>query len=100
MDKIKFIEIEDDEWNSDVPDGMKRVDVSVFWRWEQGKSFDIPEDVELSELASQIREHGKPSFEFDQNDLSEFKVSMVADRDGDEWKQEISTLIDGRDVLL
>ena len=71
--EIEFVEI---FYNSVVPEGMKRVNVSVSWTLHSSKTFDIPEDVALSELETQIMYHDNPHFDR-HGDVHDFPVYAV-----------------------
>ena len=76
--EIEFVEIEDGEMDSVVPEGMKRVDVCVSWTSRASKFFDISEDVSLEELETQIRYHDNPHFDRgDVHDLPEYVVESI-----------------------
>ena len=88
--KIQYNEIDyDDVLDLPVPEGMKRVEVQVYWKWYDTKTFDIPKDVELGELASQIKYEDDPYFDFDMvrgfKGDAIYEVSVITDNHGNEW---------------
>tara|TARA_A100001037_G_C14723907_1_gene445778 strand:- start:86 stop:349 length:264 start_codon:yes stop_codon:yes gene_type:complete len=86
MTDIKLIEVED-EAVSDVPQGMKRVQVHVYWRWEDDNTYDIPKDMELSEVRDHIVYNVDDYFATYSSWLSEFEVWLVEDQEsGEEWE--------------
>ena len=81
---IKLIEV--DEEDKSIPQGMKRVEVEVFWRWEDSKTFDVPKDMELSDIRDHIVYEVDSYFDASNAWVSEFEVWRVEDQDtGEEW---------------
>jgi hypothetical protein len=80
---IKLLDVDDE--GKPIPQGMKRVEVEVFWRWEDSKTFDVPKNMELSD----IRDHIVYEVEyFDASNawVSEFECWRIEDQDsGEEW---------------
>ena len=81
---IKLIEV--DEQVKDVPQGMKRVDVEIYWRWEDNKTFDIPKAMELSDVRDHIVFNVDDYFDSTNSWITEFEVYRVEDQaTGKEW---------------
>jgi hypothetical protein len=81
---IKLLEV--DEEDKSIPQGMKRVEVEIFWRHEDSKTFDIPKDMELSDVREHIVFNVDDYFDFTNSWVTEFEVWKVEDQDtGEEW---------------
>ena len=48
----KLLDVDDE--GKPIPQGMKRVEVEVYWRLEDSKTFDIPKDMNLSDVRDHI----------------------------------------------
>jgi hypothetical protein len=85
---IKLIEVGccSEEEDKPVPQGMKRVDVEIFWRHEDNKTFDIPKAMELSDVREHICYNVDDYFDFTNSWVTEFEVWKIEDQDtGEEW---------------
>ena len=85
---IKLIEVDccSEEEDKPVPQGMKRVDVEVFWRWEDSKTFDVPKNMELSDVREHIVYEVDSYFDAGNAWISEFEVWRIDDQEtGEEW---------------
>ena len=81
---IKLIEV--DEEDKSIPQGMKRVEVEIFWRWEDSKTFDIPKAMELSDVRDHIVFNVDDYFDSTTSWITEFEVYRIEDQDtGKEW---------------
>ena len=69
---------------AEVPEGMKRIDVHVYWRWEDNKTFNIPEDMELADVQEHVIACQDEYFDFANAWLTEFEVWNIQTADGDE----------------
>ena len=79
---IKLLEADEDK---PIPQGMKRVDVHVFWRWEDNKTFDVPKDMDLSDVRDNIVFEQDEYFDFNYCAwLTEFEVWNIQTQEGDE----------------
>ena len=88
MEKIEtFIEIEDTNSHNEDPT-KRRVEVNVYWRWEDSKIFDVPADMSLSEVRENILGSYPNShdgnFDFANAELHEFECWSINDMDTDE----------------
>ena len=84
----KLIEVEDygRDYDKSIPQGMKRVEVEVFWRWEDCKTFDIPKDMNLSDVRDHICYNENDYFDAGNAWISEFECWRIEDQDsGEEW---------------
>ena len=63
---------------------MKRVEVQIYWRWEDTKTYDIPEDTELDDVREEIVFNVDDHFDFSNAWLTEFEVWNIQTEDGDE----------------
>ena len=78
--------IEVDEQDKPTPQGMKRVEVQVYWRHEDGKVFDVPKSMELSDVRDHIVSNVDGYFDFANSWMSEFDCWQIDDQDSrDEW---------------
>ena len=86
---IKLLEVDYDDSSKEykpVPQGMKRVDVEIFWRWEDSKPFDVPKNMELSDIRDHIVYEVDSYFDASNAWVTEFEVYRVEDHDtGEEW---------------
>ena len=81
---IKLLEV--DEEDKPIPQGMKRVDVEVYWRWEDSKTFDIPKDMKLSDVRDHICYNENDYFDAGNAWISEFECWRIDDQEtGEEW---------------
>ena len=81
---IKLLEV--DEEDKPVPLGMKRVEVEIFWRHEDSKTFDVPKNMELSDIRDHIVYEVDSYFDASNAWVSEFEVWRIEDQDsGEEW---------------
>ena len=84
MPEIKYTEITNENYK--IPEGKKRVEVQVYWRWEDCKTFDVPETTELADVRDQIVFKADDYFSSDFSWLTEFEVWNIRDEKGDdEW---------------
>ena len=82
--EIKLIEVEDVE--SELDPTMKRVEVEIYWRFEDAKTFDVPKEIELDDLQDYICYQQEDYFNFTNAWLSEFQVWSIRDeKNDDEW---------------
>lgn len=79
---IQLLEV--DEEDKPIPQGMKRVDVHVLWRWEDNKTFDVPKDMDLSDIRDKIVFEQDVYFNFAYAWLTEFEVWNIQTKEGDE----------------
>ncbi len=69
---------------AEVPDGMKRIYVNAYWRSEDNKIFDIPEDMELADVQDYVIAYQEDYFDFADAWLAGFEVWNIQTTDGDE----------------
>ena len=87
---LKLLDASSDwHYNSEdkpIPQGMKRVEVQVYWRWDDSKTFDVPKDMELSDIRDHIVFNVDEYFDSDSSWLTEFEVWRIEDEEsGEEW---------------
>jgi hypothetical protein len=63
----------------------KKVDVTVFWRIEDQAEMKVPADMELSEVRDMIV-WNDDKFDVVNGDMTEFDVSLVEDKEGNQWQ--------------
>lgn len=75
---IECFEVAYGDEDSQIPEGMKRVRVCVSWTHHGFEIYDIPEDVPLEELKTQIEYHDNPHLDRgDVHDLPEYAVESI-----------------------
>lgn len=86
MEHKDFIEVTFPNWPEapEIPEGMKRVEVKVYWRREDYNTYDVPEDTELSDIRDAIVYDPNSFFDSDNAWLTEFEVWTIRDDEGDE----------------
>ena len=86
MVEIKIKEVEFPDWPEapEIPEGMKRVEVKVYWRREDYNTYEVPEDTELSDIRDAIVYDPNSFFDSDNAWLTEFEVWSIQTEDGDE----------------
>lgn len=85
---IKLLEVTFPNWPEapEIPQGMKRVEVQIFWRHEDSKTFDIPKNMELDDVRDHIVYEVDSYFDSNKAWVSEFEVWKVEDQEtGEEW---------------
>ena len=81
---IKLLDVDDE--GKPIPQGMKRVEVEIFWRHEDSKTFDIPKNMELSDVRDHICYNVDDYFDFTNSWVTEFECWRIEDQDsGEEW---------------
>jgi hypothetical protein len=81
---IKLLDVDDE--GKPIPQGMKRVEVEIFWRHEDSKTFDVPKNMELSDIRDHIVYEVDSYFDASNAWVTEFEVWKVEDQDtGEEW---------------
>ena len=83
----EFVEVKDaDSYNEDPT--KRRVEINVYWRWEDTKIFDVPVDMSLDEVRENILGFHPNTHDenFDQAnaDFMEFECWNINDLDTDE----------------
>ena len=79
---IKLLDVDDE--GKPTPQGMKRVEVEIFWRHEDSKTFDVPKSMELSDIRDHIVYNVDDYFDFTNSWLSEFDCWRIDDQDSEE----------------
>lgn len=62
----------------------KKVDVSVFWRIEDSAEMEVREDMDLRDVRDMIV-WNDDRFDIANGTMTEFDVSLVEDKEGNEW---------------
>ena len=62
----------------------KKVDVSVFWRIEDSAEMEVREDMDLRDVRDMIV-WNDDRFDIANGTMTEFDVSLVEDKKGNEW---------------
>ena len=86
MVEIEIKEVTFPDWPKapEIPEGMKRVEVKVYWRREDYNTYDVPKDTELSDIRDAIVYDTNSFFDSDNAWLTEFEVWTIRDDEGDE----------------
>jgi len=63
----------------------KTVEVSVFWRIEDTHTMEVPTDMELGDVRDMIV-WNDDRFDVANGIMTEFDVSLVEDKEGNEWQ--------------